>query len=1186
MWKSGLIGLALPVLIALVAWNKISSLQQRNTDLQQALEAIRHLEVHGHQSSIVETVDPLSYTLPTFYRKLGDLSNASDNVSVDSANNTHHTSGHAVSTGHGDSHSDGHHDGHQVNTSGHAVSASHGDSHSDGHHDGHQHYVLTFLVIALLVGTSITHLATLEAFRSLPYTVVLFVLGLLYSVIYYRCELEGDLGVFGRSHDMWMKIDPHLLLFTMLPALLTGDAMVIDTTVAKRVGAQCIYLAGPGVLINAGLTGLFLHEFIGTWPWLLCFTMGAILAATDPVAVVGLLKELGASPTLTVQIQGESLLNDGTAIVLFKVTYDLLTGVEYDFRDILILFVYMVICSWFLGMIIGGIFASWISSASNRLEHNSSLIQISLTICCAYSAFIFAEGIIGISGVLSTVAASLMLADNIWPTIVSQEAMHEVWHVFEYMGNTIIFFLAGALTGSVATKIEPMDYVRLLILYVVIMAIRGLVVFVSRPILWRLSPDRTAVSLEDAMVMTWGGLRGAVGLALAIQVRFDRAGETIEQNEADRIMFFTGGIAALTLILNATTCPKLMAILGLTATTSSKKRMMLNIHSRLEEAARHHSPTVKSILDKMLADVRHHIEHECHVQEEADGTGSNDIHNHNNFHGVVDLLKDNQCQCGGKLFSTTDTLLQRYYAAKNDFSFVSDHCKHLLGWTNKQPLLALEQEMIDLVRSNEAESSMVRSVTESLLALVCSEYWIQIRKHQFVKGTRSAEILLSSTTAAFQFASKGLLDFLRVKQQLGIMEPSGDEAPIRKSSTFSRVVSPMSSLSSVQAGCLSRIVHSAFFKGLMIFVILANAVVIVLENDSIGFVIIDGIFLLIYTIEFLMKLVVLRWKYFSDGWNALDFMCVVLGIFGISMKIAVEAGTLEEDAVSSEMQLMRLNRIFKIMRIMRLVVIMKFARQMHAKFKGKTISKDLATPLETISTLKAFVEAHLTSQNKLLKFLGDSKSVNGQAKFDECEEARCILESWTQVYQAIVLGAAEIEKVEVDAPWIIGGMAVLRESYRITEEFTEFVVSAAKAGILKEREAECIIHPMQDQMKRAGSIFADCHSGIHRNKLKQAHDMSCQPRSSGSSPSRDGASGESSSTEIQEASEENPSSDPVWEGFEDSQPVNEGSIDDSYVAVEGSIEDSMPLNEGSIDEPPVRTDAVSLDVKEDTTCWM
>jgi len=1096
MWKSGLIGLALPVLIALVAWNKISSLQQRNTDLQQALEAIRHLEVHGHQSSIVETVDPLSYTLPTFYRKLGDLSNASDNVSVDSANNTHHTSGHAVSTGHGDSHSDGHHDGHQVNTSGHAVSASHGDSHSDGHHDGHQHDVLTFLVIALLVGTSITHLATLEAFRSLPYTVVLFVLGLLYSVIYYRCELEGDLGVFGRSHDMWMKIDPHLLLFTMLPALLTGDAMVIDTTVAKRVGAQCIYLAGPGVLINAGLTGLFLHEFIGTWPWLLCFTMGAILAATDPVAVVGLLKELGASPTLTVQIQGESLLNDGTAIVLFKVTYDLLTGVEYDFRDILILFVYMVICSWFLGMIIGGIFASWISSASNRLEHNSSLIQISLTICCAYSAFIFAEGIIGISGVLSTVAASLMLADNMWPHIVSQEAMHEVWHVFEYMGNTLIFFLAGALTGNVATNIEWMDYVRLLVLYLIIMLIRGLTVFISRPILCRLSPDRTPLSLEDAIVMTWGGLRGAVGLALAIQVRFDRAGGTLEQSEADRVMFFTGGIAALTLMLNATTCPKLMGILGLTATTASKKRMMLNIHSRLVEAVHHQSPTVRGILDKMLEDVKHHIEHECQVQEsERDLLNNNSIHGNCHSHGMGDLLKNNQCQCGGKMFSKTVHLLEKFYRAKEDFSHVDDHYKRLLGWSDDQPLLALEDDMIELVKTGEAESSMVRSVTESLLALVCSEYWNQIHKHQFVKGTRSAEILLSSSTAAFQFANKGLLDLVRVKQQLGIEDQlQANALPIQRSSTFSRI----SSLTDEKAGFLTHLVNSAIFKSVMIFVILANAIVIVVEDDKMmAFVVVDGIFLLIYTVEFLMKLAVMRCKYFSDGWNALDFMCVVLGVFGISMKIAVEVGAADEDAVSSEMQLMRLNRIFKIMRIMRVVVIMKFARQMYARFRGRTVSKQLATQLETISTLKAFVEAHIASQQKLCKYLASTDNDSGVARLDECEEARCILESWTQIYQAVVLGAIEIYKVEHDAPWMIGGMAIMRESTSIVEEFTAFVFSAAKAGVLKERQAECIIHPMQDQMKKAGVVFADCHSGIHRSILKEVHELS----SEGSVPS-------------------------------------------------------------------------------------
>jgi len=1174
MWKFGLLGLTLSGLVSLAAWIKISSLQEQTAELQQALLQVRqHLDESGYELHVTPAVVRKLSSLPMEANQSNthgdDLAqnstvqgepmssalndseweNTTDNADRDTKN-THKIDGKGKSI----------HD-----ASGHASQTSQDNSHSDEHdgHHGHQHDVLIFLVIALLIGTSITHLATLEAFRSLPYTVVLFVLGLLLSVIYYQCNLESSLGAFGRSHDMWMKIDPHLLLFTMLPALLTGDAMVIDTTVAKRVGAQCIYLAGPGVLINAGLTGVFLHEFIGSWPWLLCLTMGAILAATDPVAVVGLLKELGASPTLTVQIQGESLLNDGTAIVLFKVTYDMLTGVEYDFRDILILFVYMVICSWFLGMIIGGMFSSWISLASNRLDHNSSLIQIALTICCAYCSFIFAEGIIGISGVLSTVAASLMLADNIWPHIVSQEAMHEVWHMFEYMGNTIIFFLAGALTGSVATKIELMDYVRLLVLYLVIMGIRGLVVFLSRPILWRLSPDRTAVSLEDAMVMTWGGLRGAVGLALAIQVRFDRAGDTIEQSEADRIMFFTGGIAALTLMLNATTCPKLMALLGLTATTASKKRMMLNIHSRLVEAAQDRSPSVKIVLNRMLDDVRHHIEDECHVQEEDDSSYSSNnsqaVVCSNDVSGMGDLFKHRQCgpqcQCGGKLFTTSALLLQKFYRAKEEFSHVSDHCKRLLGWTDDQPLLALEQDMIELVQSTEAESSMVRSVTESLLALVCSEYWNQIRKHQFVKGTRSAEILLSSSTAAFGFAEKGLLDFLRVKQQLGIHDELTHDLP-RRSNTFSRMISPISSISSdAQAGCLTKVVESTIFKTLMIFVILANAIVIVVEDNSMAFVVIDATFLLIYTMEFLMKLAVMRWKYFADGWNALDFMCVVLGVFGISMKIAVEVGTADEDSVSSEMQLMRLNRIFKIMRIMRVVVIMKFARQMHARFKGKTISKELATQLETISTLKAFVEAHIASQSKLLKFLGNSET--GQARLDECEEARCILESWTQVYHAVALGAAEIEKIEADAPWITGGMAVMRESTCIMEEFTEFVVSAARAGILKEREAECIIHPIQDQMKKAGIIFADCHSGIHRNCLKRAYDMSCQNSALPNSDAMCGASAgcDSSSTailEIHEVSQDTPSVDGTWEDSAESLAI------------------------------PVSSDAVSLDVFTDT----
>ena len=78
-----------------------------------------------------------------------------------------------------------------------------------------------------------------------------------------------NLGVLGRSYEMWMDIDPHLLIFTMLPVLLTGDAMAMDTHVAKRVSGQCLWLAGPGVLAGSFLTAYFLQFYLG-WDFLLC----------------------------------------------------------------------------------------------------------------------------------------------------------------------------------------------------------------------------------------------------------------------------------------------------------------------------------------------------------------------------------------------------------------------------------------------------------------------------------------------------------------------------------------------------------------------------------------------------------------------------------------------------------------------------------------------------------------------------------------------------------------------------------------------------------------------------------------------------------------------------------------------------------------------------------------------------
>jgi NhaP-type Na+/H+ or K+/H+ antiporter len=298
---------------------------------------------------------------------------------------------------------------------------------------------MLFLFNALVIGVGVMQLQV--KFPMLQQTVVLFVLGGVYSAVLEGWDWKEETGVFGVSYKMWMGIDPHLFMFTLLPALLAGDAMTVDTSVAKRVGYQCLYLAGPGVIISAMITALFLRWFLD-WEFLLALVAGSILCATDPVAVVALLKELGASPMLTVQIQGESLLNDGTAIVLYLISYNMLSGENYDVADIAMFLVKKAMMAWALGLFVGYMFFSWIRAASNRLVEESSMIQIALTLCCAYWSFIIVEGVLGLSGVLATVASSLVLAHHMWPYIVSPDSLEHVWHVLESLGNTIVFFFS------------------------------------------------------------------------------------------------------------------------------------------------------------------------------------------------------------------------------------------------------------------------------------------------------------------------------------------------------------------------------------------------------------------------------------------------------------------------------------------------------------------------------------------------------------------------------------------------------------------------------------------------------------------------------------------------------------------------------------------------------------------------
>lgn len=182
-----------------------------------------------------------------------------------------------------------------------------------------------FLFLALVVGVLTRVL--LGPLTGLPYTVLLLVFGVALGAL----ATGVDLGAIGHSIGVWGSLDPHLTLFVFLPALIFGSAFSVDYHTFSREIPQMLVLAVPGVVLSSLLTAaLAVFVFPYHWGWADGLAFGAMMSATDPVAVVALLRELGASKRLSLLIEGESLFNDGTAMVIFIVFSDVMAGKPLD----------------------------------------------------------------------------------------------------------------------------------------------------------------------------------------------------------------------------------------------------------------------------------------------------------------------------------------------------------------------------------------------------------------------------------------------------------------------------------------------------------------------------------------------------------------------------------------------------------------------------------------------------------------------------------------------------------------------------------------------------------------------------------------------------------------------------------------------------------------------------------------
>ena len=340
------------------------------------------------------------------------------------------------------------------------------------------------LILELLLIVSVV--AILGRRFRLPYTVALVLAGLALSI---RSGLD-------------IELTPSLILSLFLPPLVFEAAFHLNIDELRGNLGTIVLLAVPGVILNMFLVGGVM-TFGAGMSVSVALVFGALIAATDPVAVVSIFRKLGVPKRLEVLLEGESLLNDGTAIVIFSLAVAALETGEFSLVSGIVDFI-RVAGGW---LIIGFVLGWMVSRLIGQID--DYLVETTLTTVLAFGSYLLAEQL-HFSGVLAVVAAGLVNG-NFGPRGMSPTTRIVVFNFWEYMAfltNSAVFLIIGL----------QLDLPALLDNWSMILwAIAG--VLVSRiVVIYGLSRLGREIPFAWRHVLFWGGMRGAIALALALSL--------------------------------------------------------------------------------------------------------------------------------------------------------------------------------------------------------------------------------------------------------------------------------------------------------------------------------------------------------------------------------------------------------------------------------------------------------------------------------------------------------------------------------------------------------------------------------------------------------------------------------------------------------------------------------------------
>ncbi|GAA0778093.1 cyclic nucleotide-binding domain-containing protein [Roseibium denhamense] len=355
---------------------------------------------------------------------------------------------------------------------------------------------------------------------------------------------------------VYPPLNSEMILYIFLPLLLFQTSLTLDVRRIFEDLGPILLMAVVAVFAATAFIGFALYPLSGM-PLVVCLLLGAIVATTDPVAVVAIFRDIGAPARLGRIVEGESLLNDAAAIVLFVILLGIATGQQsLDAGEAA-----MAFGRSFIGGVIVGTVLARIAVSILPLMRDLPLAQVTLSLALPYGIYVVSDQFADVSAVVAVVCAGIVFnfygPSRIQPK--GWEFLHTVWDQLSFLAASLIFLLSAILIPRLVEGFAPIDIVLLFVVIVAALASRALVIYGLLPVLSRVRLGQ-AVSTNFKTVMLWGGMRGAVTLTLALSVSEHAL---LSDDVSAFITKLATGFVLFTLLVYGTSLKPLIKLLGL-----------------------------------------------------------------------------------------------------------------------------------------------------------------------------------------------------------------------------------------------------------------------------------------------------------------------------------------------------------------------------------------------------------------------------------------------------------------------------------------------------------------------------------------------------------------------------------------------------------------------------------------------